>query len=223
MASMRLDMLSNESEAPLGGWDDKEKEQVIKNASRAVELFEDVGAQGSADCGKAMLSHAEALHQLKRYDEAIAKTVEAQKLFKTNHDAGGEASATMILGNIYNAQGKSDAAIEAMEKARDLAAESGEGLSIKQVSKQIKDIGRKQRSKRPAGGGARFDVSLIRFDVPFVIYSGYEGRSMTMGATSAPPSVKASEGGGGAVARQKVLYNLRMQRVPNVDITSGAM
>lgn len=218
---MRLNMLSNESETPYGGWGDREKEQVIKNAVRAVKLFEDVGAKGSSDCGKAMLSHSEALRQLNRYEEAVDTAVNAQNLFKNNSDAGSEASALMIIGNVYRAQGNSDAAMEAMEKARDLAAEAGEGLSIKQVSKQLKDIGRQKSSvKRPAGGGVRWDISLVRFEAPFCIYSAYEGRSMTTGGKSAPPQ-KAAETG--PVARQKVLYNLRMQRVPNVDITSGAM
>jgi len=60
-------------------------------------------------------------------------------------------------------------------------------------------------------------------DVPIIVYDAFEGRAMRTGPAASSSSVaKPGEPGYVVPQRQKVLYNLRMQRVPNVDMAAGA-
>lgn len=226
LADMQLKMFNNQVEAPLHGWSEEEKEKCVKNAARAVELLGEAGAPGSSECGYAMLSHAEALNLSKYYDEAIAKAGQAQTLFQELGDFTGQSYALIIVGNAYNGKPNShDAAIETMEKARELAEEAGENLAIKEVSKKIKEIGRyAAQSKRTlkTGGENRTDICIFRGDVPYCEYDAFEGRQMRTGPapSSSSKALQPGDKDYSAPTRQKVMYNLRMQRVPNIDMTT---
>jgi len=224
MASTQLKMFKNERERPLQGWEDSEIEQCAKNAARSSELLGESGAKGSVEVAKVMLSEAEAMNLLKRFDEALAKAGEAETHFKDNGDLAGQSEALVIIGNAYTGKSMHDVAIEAMEKARELAEEVGVGLSVKEVSLQIKEIGRhKLKAKKPLAEGDRFDIHIVRNDVPIITYTAFEGRQMRTGPSpSSKRELKPGDAGYVAPQRQKVLYNLRMQRVPNVDLTAGA-
>lgn len=225
VASTQLQMMANPFDMPIQGFGDEVKEQAVKNAARAVELFGELGAQNSSECGNAILSQAKVLNILTRHDEAIAKAGEAQTLFQNIDNKGGQAAALTVIADAYTGKKSFDAAMEALEKSRELAEEDdGEGLSLKEVSNKIKEIGKyKALSKRPASEGGRIDIQIIRADVPILEYSAYEGRSMRTGpAPKSSSSLQPGDPNYIVPARQKVLYNLRMQRVQNVDMTAGS-
>lgn len=227
LASTQCLMFGNPQEMPLQGWPDADKEKSAANAARAAELFGECGMTGSSERGRAMLSQAHVLNLLKRHDEALAKAVDAQTLFQDVTDLGGQSTALLIIGNAYSGKDLPDAAIEALEKCRELAEEAGEG-NVKDVSQRIKEIGRyKAQSGGKRGGDdeTRMDIQIIRGEVPIIQYDAFEGRQMRTGpAGSSSSSVAALPGEAGYVApaKLKVLYNLRMQRVPNVDMNASA-
>jgi len=138
LASTQVKLFNNMKEMPLQGWNDSDKEEAAKNAARAVELYGEVGAKSSAEAAQAMLSRAEVLNLLKRYDDAIAAAGEAQQIFEG--DLGGQSNALYIIGNAHTGKGSHDAAIEALEKARELAEEHGIGLSIKRCPTRSKRL-----------------------------------------------------------------------------------
>lgn len=222
LVATQVNML-NSDERPAAGWDSSEKERVVKNAIRAVELCGDVGLKGSVENGKALLSHAEALAYFADNSDAMTKALEAQNVFSACKDPGSEAGAMMVLATLHSEMGNLDAATEAAEKARDLAVEAGEGLSMKQVSKKMKEIGLKRAAKERKGPpvGPRNDVHIFKFDKPFVTYESYEGRSIKTAPGAAEAGKMQKAAAGGPLSQQKVFYNLRMVRVPNVDLSLG--
>jgi tetratricopeptide (TPR) repeat protein len=199
------------------GVTDEHYEQAAKTAARAAELFGD----GSSETGRALLSQAALYTMLKRPDETLAKSLEALQLFEAIGDMSGQADAYIAIGNAYLAKDNKEAALETMEKARDLAEEAGEGASIKEASNRLKEIGRYKGRKGKSSGGdtGKMDLTYV-FDgdkQPFHI-DQYEGRAMRTGKPMSSSSGAA--GDKGWAARKKVMYNLRMQRVPNVDMTT---
>merc|ERR1711988_1539399 len=143
----------------------------------------------------AMVSQAIALNMLNRYDEAIAKAGEAQVLFQDNNDIGGQAAALLVIGNAYSGKTSHDAAIEAMGKARDMAEEAGEGVSVKDVSNKIKEIGRyKSSAAKKSEDGTRMDIQIIRSEVPIIQYDAFEGRQMRTGPPPSSSSVALAPG-----------------------------
>jgi len=218
LANAQLQRFESTSTSQLG-FTDQDFEGCAKSAARAVELFGD----DSIESGNAMLTQAAALRLAKNYDDAVKKAQEAQELFEARGDMTGQANALIVLGNTYFGQENQQAAIEAMEKARDIAEEAGEGLSVKEASKRIKDIGR-YKKKAVAKGEPSFSIEYS-FDGGNAIIEieKYEGRAMRTGpAASSKPSL--ADGKDFATRqKQKVLYNLRMQHVPNVDLSAAAV
>jgi tetratricopeptide (TPR) repeat protein len=217
LASAQLKMFSGTSTSQFA-FTEKDFEQTAKNAARAVELFGD----SSTEAGNAIVTQAAALGLAKKYDDAIAKALEAQQLFEASSDMTGQANALIVLGNMHFGQENKEAAIEAMEKARDIAEEAGEGLSVKEASKRIKDIGRYKKTKVNTAATVDIEYCHNGNNMIIEVYK-YEGRAMRTGA--APSSSKALVDGKDFATpqRQKVLYNLRMQHVPNVDLSSAAI
>lgn len=220
LADTQVKMLGNMHEMPLSGWSDAEKEKAIANGARAAELYEELGQKTSVERAQAMMAEATGLSYQDRQEEAIAKAGEAQTIYQDLNDTGGQAWCLMLTGNAYNARQKYEAAIEAFEKARELVEDGGEGPSVKDVSNRIKDIGRQKDASKTGADGSRMDIQIIKNEVPIIDYDAFESRQMRTGAPPSSSSVSLAPGDAGYAAptKAKVLYNLRMQRVPNVDM-----
>jgi len=162
--------------------------------------------------------------RLDRADEARTLATEAKTLFEQIGSSSGESKALFVIGDTYsNKKETCDEAIEFLEKARSVAEDAGdEGLSVKEVTNKIKEVGRFQKKKKSKSGGeAVIDIHINKMQDTIIDYLEYEGRATTTGRTGGSSRSRGPQPGDKdyvAPPRQKVMYNLRMQRRPNVDI-----
>jgi len=220
-AKATLSMFNNKDEQPQHGWGSKEKELVVKNAKRAEDLFVETGAERVKDVAEAQLDQARGHLLLERTEEALAKAQEALSIFEELGDWAGKAAANLILGNASYAKQDSEVALAYMEKARECAEEAGEGRSIKDASERIKEIGRFSRAKQIKGTrpeGNYTDIVILKGPEAIISYDKYEGRGMRTGKAGGSSSRALEPGDDGyeAPPKHRVMYNLRMQRKPNV-------
>jgi tetratricopeptide (TPR) repeat protein len=219
LASVKLSMFEVSKDSQLG-FTDSDFDECAKNAARAVELFGD----GGLESGYAMLTQAGALRLSKKYDEALAKGLEAKQLFEAKTDLPGQASALFLLGNVYFDQDNKDEAISAMENAREIAEEAGEGPSVKETSKRIKDIGRYKQKKKGTDPPATDIESCFRGSDAIITVDKFETKMLQTGAPTKSGKMAMKDGKDfAAPQKQKVFYNLRMQHVPNVDLSAAAV
>merc|ERR1711972_281528 len=220
-AAALVKMYGNPKETPARGhFKDEEFDLCIERAKAAIALFGD----DSLECGGAMLSEASALKYAKKYDDSKAKTMECIQLFEARGDLAGQAAAYVNLGEIFFYKEDKDAALEAAEKARDLAEQAGAADVQKKANGHVKTVGTmKGRGAKKAQGDTPkmiIDYYMPKVDAQIITITDYEGRAMRTGKPPGSSSLKPGDKGYVEPARQKVFFNLRMQRVPGVDMTT---
>jgi len=220
-AKETLLMFNNKDERPQHGWGSKEKELVVKNAKKAEDLFVETGAPRGKDVAEAMLDQAKGHLMLERNEEAMTKAQESVSIFEELGDWAGQAAGYLIMGNAAFAKKDHDGSLGYLEKARECAEEAGEGRSIKDASEKIKEIGKYVGAKKIKGTRPEqnyMDIDIQRGDQAIIAYLNFEGRAMRTGKVAGSSSrvLQPGEDGYEAPAKQRVMYNLRMQRKPNV-------
>lgn len=226
VVSMQLQTFESEASSSVGGASKVEaRELVVEKATRVLELLDELRVGRSVEYGRALLALARAHFSFRdkaRNQDGAEKALEALSIFEELDDLSGQSKVYYHLGLAQQVSGDFDAAMESMEKSQEFAKEAGD--VAKPMSKKIKELVKAKATKGVKGTtDPRQDIIIFTDkDAHFVNYDTFQGRSMTVAAPKTS-SLSIKDGGAGfhGPIKKKVLYNLRMQRLPSLDF-SGA-